>query len=261
MKNFSIREFPKSRIATVDVVAIGKQRHHMCVLLECDVTESRMKITALKSRGTRISFTAWLLKVIGKTLKEHNEAAAFLFGRKKVIVFDDINISLLVEKKLEGKKVPIPLVIEKADQKSITEITKEIEDAKNEALPDESIVLNRRISFPEKIYYYMPGYLRRIIWKVMLKFPKSLYRKMGNAAFTSVGMFGQIKGWFIHTTIHPVSFGVGSIVKKPLVVDNEIKIREVLNMTILLDHDVIDGAPIVRFVNDLVKRIEGGCEL
>lgn len=40
--------------------------------------------------------------------------------------------------------------------------------------------------------------------------------------------------------------------------DNDIKIREILNMTILIDHDVIDGAPMVRFLNDLTKYIETG---
>ena len=31
-----------------------------------------------------------------------------------------------------------------------------------------------------------------------------------------------------------------------------------LNMTILVDHDVIDGAPMVRFLDDLTNFIETG---
>lgn len=81
---------------------------------------------------------------------------------------------------------------------------------------------------------------------------------MGNTAVTSVGMMGRINGWFIHKSVHPVSFGIGSVLKKPVVIDNEIKIREILNMTILVDHDVIDGAPMVRFLNDLTRSIETG---
>ncbi len=34
-----------------------------------------------------------------------------------------------------------------------------------------------------------------------------------------------------------------------------------LNMTILLDHDVMDGAPMVRFISALTKNIESGIEL
>ena len=63
---------------------------------------------------------------------------------------------------------------------------------------------------------------------------------------------------FLHTSVHPISFGVGSIVKKPGVIGKSIEIRNFLQMTILLDHDVIDGAPMARFVQKLSKRIESG---
>ena len=84
---------------------------------------------------------------------------------------------------------------------------------------------------------------------------------MGNVVVTSLGMVGRINGWFIHKTLHPISFGVGAVIKKPLVIDDEIQIREVLNTTVLLDHDVVDGAPMVRFLNDLTKSIEHGMGL
>ena len=61
---------------------------------------------------------------------------------------------------------------------------------------------------------------------------------------------------FIHKSVHPLSFGIGSIVKKPVVKNNQIQVRDILNMTILCDHDVMDGAPMVRFLNDLTKYIE-----
>ncbi|MGE5401295.1 MAG: 2-oxo acid dehydrogenase subunit E2, partial [Ignavibacteriales bacterium] len=247
MSEYKIREFPATRIATIDVGAIGKEKHHMCALLECDVTESRQKIKSIKLQGNKISFTSWLLKAISLTLKEHSEAAAFLYGRNKKIIFDDINVSLMVEKAVQGTKVPIPLVIGQADRKSIPEITKEIESAKEEVLPDSSIVINKKTSLMERLYYYLPGSIRRAIWRLMLRHPKSVYKKMGNVSFTSIGMFGQVKGWFIHTSIHPVSFGIGSVIKKPVVINDEVKIREILNITVLLDHDVIDGGPMVRF--------------
>jgi pyruvate/2-oxoglutarate dehydrogenase complex dihydrolipoamide acyltransferase (E2) component len=74
-------------------------------------------------------------------------------------------------------------------------------------------------------------------------------------------MIGKIDGWFIHKTVHPISFGIGSVIRKPKVVNDEIKVREILNMTILMDHDVMDGAPMVRFMNELVRRIETGAGL
>jgi pyruvate/2-oxoglutarate dehydrogenase complex dihydrolipoamide acyltransferase (E2) component len=71
-------------------------------------------------------------------------------------------------------------------------------------------------------------------------------------------MIGKINGWFIHKSVHPVSFGIGSVIRKPAVYNNEVRVREILNMTILVDHDVIDGAPMVRFLNDLTVYIESG---
>jgi len=54
---------------------------------------------------------------------------------------------------------------------------------------------------------------------------------------------------------------VGSIIRKPVVINNEIKVREILNMTVLVDHDVIDGAPMVRFLDDLTDYLETGKEI
>jgi pyruvate/2-oxoglutarate dehydrogenase complex dihydrolipoamide acyltransferase (E2) component len=45
------------------------------------------------------------------------------------------------------------------------------------------------------------------------------------------------------------------------VIDNNIEIREMLNMSLLIDHDVIDGAQVARFISDLSGNIENGIGL
>jgi pyruvate/2-oxoglutarate dehydrogenase complex dihydrolipoamide acyltransferase (E2) component len=84
---------------------------------------------------------------------------------------------------------------------------------------------------------------------------------MGNVAITSIGMMGNANGWFIPTSIHPLCFGISKISKKPVVIKDKVEIREILNMTILLDHDVIDGAPMARFISDLSTNISKGIGL
>jgi pyruvate/2-oxoglutarate dehydrogenase complex dihydrolipoamide acyltransferase (E2) component len=37
--------------------------------------------------------------------------------------------------------------------------------------------------------------------------------------------------------------------------------REILHLTVLIDHDVIDGVPAARFVDDLVKKLQAGAGL
>ena len=257
-KHFTYQKIPRSRIATFDIFSIGLFKHHVSAILEFDVTDSRRKLQELRRNGVDISFNAWLIKTISMTVVQHKEAAAYLYNKKKLIIFDDVNVSVLVEKKINGEKVPIPMVIEKTNEKSAIEISQEIARAKDQVLSNKDIVLEKKTSRSEKIYYNMPGFLRRAVWRIMLNNPRFAFHKMGNVVITSVGMMGKINGWFIHKSVHPLSFGIGSILKKPVVIDNQIKVRDILNMTILCDHDVIDGAPMVRFLNDLTKYIESG---
>jgi pyruvate/2-oxoglutarate dehydrogenase complex dihydrolipoamide acyltransferase (E2) component len=157
MKEYKIHKFPKTRIATFDVGSIGKKKHHISVILECDVTESRNKIRELKNQNKEISFTAWLLKAISTSIKNHEKVAGFLFTKRKIITFDDVKISIVVEKELDKSKVPIPLVIEKTDKKDIPTITKEIEDAKSVRFSKKDIVLNESPKRFESLYYLLPG--------------------------------------------------------------------------------------------------------
>ena len=262
MKKYKIHKFPDSRIASIDVCEIGNRKHHVTGLVEFDVTESRKKIKEYnKSHSNKISFNAWLISVISSTIKKYDISSSYLIGKNKLIIFDDINVSIVVEKDLNGIKVPIPLIIERANAISINSITKQITEAKNKEFTDKDIVLQKKTRRFEKIYYLLPGFLRRYYWKYLLKHPKLAYKKMGNVAFTSIGMMGKINGWFIPISVHPICFGVSSIIKKPSVINDIIEIREMLNMSILLDHDVIDGAPMARFISDLSKNIEKGLNI
>ncbi|MCU0377194.1 MAG: 2-oxo acid dehydrogenase subunit E2 [Bacteroidales bacterium] len=260
-ESYRFQTIPRSRIATFDIFAVGLRKHHVAAMLEFDVTESRAKLRNLRKIGITVSFNAWLIKVIANVLHQHPEASAYLYNKKKIILFNDINVSLIVEKKIGDTKVPIPLVIEKTNEKSAMTITGEIEKAKMDELNSADIVLRKKSAWYERLYYHLPGFLRRLFWKLLLLTPGAAFRTMGNVSVTSVGMMGKINGWFIHKSVHPISFGVGSVLKKPVVVDNEVRIREILNMTILVDHDVIDGAPMVRFLDDLTNFIETGKEI
>ena len=233
----------------------------MTALLEIDVTLSRERLKEYKSNRREISFNAWLIKVISHTIGTNKSVAGFLKGRRKIIVFDHVNVSFLIEKEINGERIPLPVLIEKANTLDIENIARQLNESKKEKPSQNQIVIQKEATPFERLYYYLPAFFRRAIWRYMLRHPKTVFSKMGNVAITSLGMYGKINGWFIPISIHPICFGIGSIVKKPVVLDDKIEIREVLNMTVLFDHDVIDGANATRFMKALIRNIEDGAYL
>ena len=262
MKKISVTEtFPRSRIATKDVYRVAASRNHVAALLELDVTLAREKIRLARKAGRDISFNGWLIRVIATALQMHPQATAFACGKQKIMIFRDVNISVMVEKETEGKRVPIPLLIEKAGEKTPEQITRIIREAREKSTGKQDIVLHRKPGPGEKLYYYLPGFLRRMVWKIMLKNPGFVFDKMGNAVVTSLNASKKLNGWFIHRSIHPVSFGIGAVLKKPVAVNSQVLIRDILNLTILMDHNVMDGVPMAKFASSFSRLVEEGHDL
>jgi len=81
----------------------------------------------------------------------------------------------------------------------------------------------------------------------------------GTVAITAVGMFGHGQGgWGIAPTAHALTLVVGGIALKPAVVEGRIEPRQFLHLTVVFNHDTIDGAPATRFTRRLVELIESG---
>jgi pyruvate/2-oxoglutarate dehydrogenase complex dihydrolipoamide acyltransferase (E2) component len=65
-------------------------------------------------------------------------------------------------------------------------------------------------------------------------------------------MFGKGGGWGINfLPVHNLGITVGGISQKPGVHEGAIAIREYLDLTASFDHDIVDGAPAVRFLRRL----------
>jgi pyruvate/2-oxoglutarate dehydrogenase complex dihydrolipoamide acyltransferase (E2) component len=89
----------------------------------------------------------------------------------------------------------------------------------------------------------------------------SLFRSkemMGTAVITSVAAGGHLSGWVIPKSMHGLCFALGPISKKPWVVANRVEVRDILHLTVLVDHDVVDGVPAARFFARLAGRIQRG---
>ena len=175
MLDHKIKTFPKSRIGTIDVCEIGRKKHHVVAMVEIDVTKSREKLKVYKRNTGRISFTAWLIKVISSAINTDNSIAGFRKGKRKIILFNGVNVSFLVEKELADGRVPLPVLIEKANTLDIETITKLLTDSKEEIPSENQLVIKRKATLSEKLYYYLPAFFRRYIWEFLLKHPKIVF--------------------------------------------------------------------------------------
>jgi len=253
--------YPSSRIATIDLGQVALRKHHIAGLLEVDVTTALSGLLKQGSAKPGVSFFAWIVKTIGAAIAENRNVHAVSGARNSTVVFDDIDISVLVERKVEGTRVPLPLVIRRANEKSAEQIHAEIREAQKQAIRNEGnyVLSENRVSRAAmKLYYTLPQKLRLFIIDRILKNPHRRKNMMGTVVVTSVGSVGRLPGWIIPKSMHNLCFGLGSIVKKPWVIENEIQVRDILHLTILFDHDVVDGVPAARFAAKLVERIEEG---
>lgn len=78
----------------------------------------------------------------------------------------------------------------------------------------------------------------------------------GTFSITNGGVFGSMLSTPILNPPQSAILGMHNIVKRPIVVDNEIKIRPMMYLALTYDHRIIDGSTAVRFlvmVKDLLE--------
>ena len=254
--------YPSSRKMTFDLGKIAHQKHYVSALLEIDVTDSWNAIRSQPRNNERYSFISWLIKAVADCVAGHPQAAGFnLKSRGRVLVFEDVDVSIVVEKDVNGAPVPLPYVVRQADSKSVLEIHREIEAARAQAVMDEGgyVLGEPGQASMMKAFLVLPQFLRLWLMKLfLLDHPLRVKQSMGNVMVTTVGLVGHTHGWILPTTMHPLCLAFGSVNEQPWVHRGNIETRRILHLAALVDHDAIDGAPAARFMDALVQRLEGG---
>ncbi len=226
----------------------------MLGLFEADVTDARRKLQSYKeTTGESISFTGWIAACVGKAVGENKQVHALMIG-KHFVIFDDVNINILIETVIEGHPYPVNYILKSANNKTVMEISREIRDAQMKKEEDYTEAEeNRGI----RVLLSAPKFLRDLLfWRKVRKNPMFIKEKMGTVALTSIGRFARSGGWAIPLGLHALNIAVGGISEKPRLVDSQVEKREYLALTVTLDHDVVDGAPATRFVARLVELLE-----
>jgi len=247
---YQVVPFPKMRHAIIDYLHEARRKHMIYALAEVDVTKARQIIREHKARtGVSLSFTAFIITCLGRAVDENKVMHAYRKGRNQLVLFDDVDVNTLVEHEAEGHKIATPYVIRAANKKTFREIHQEIRAAQKEKAEEPQAIQR---------YPYLPLPIRRLFWWAFGKYPHLKKRIGGTVTVTAIGMFGKGAGWGIPITDYTLGITLSGIAEKPGVVDGRIEIREYLSMTISVDHDIIDGAPLARFTQRLKELIESG---
>lgn len=228
-------------------------------LLEVDVTVVRRFIAAHKElTGEGLSFTGYLAFCLGRAVEEHKEVQAYLKGRRQLVIYDDVNVGLMVEHKAGAKGALMGYVVQAANRKTYREIHDEIRAVQSAPAPS-----GRGMPSWFRSIMLWPWPLSRLVIAALRlnqrRDPTVFTAMGGTVAITSVGLFGGgHSGWGLTPTPQSLGLVVGGIAWKPTVVEGRIEPREILNLTVMFNHDVVDGGPAARFTRRLVELIESG---
>lgn len=252
MHNEGDRVRPSStrRRGTVDYMRIAGSRSNVHGLVEVDVTEARERIrTIAEQTDETLSFTGFVVFCLGRAIEDHPESNAYRDWRGRIHVFDDVDVNVLVETTIHGEQLGVPHVVRATNRRSLRSVHDEIRTAQESSDPT---ALPRRSTLALRL----PGIVRRQLWRLPQLFPKRWKGMAGTVAVTSIGMFGGGSGWAVTPTNYTVQLTVGGIDTKPRYIDGELSPREILNLTVTFDHDVVDGATATRFTGRLRELIE-----
>jgi pyruvate/2-oxoglutarate dehydrogenase complex dihydrolipoamide acyltransferase (E2) component len=259
IRPYHVVDLPPARRVMINMLDLSESKHCMYGLLEVDVTVARQFIAEYKTRtGETLSFTGFLTLCLARAVAEDKAVQAYLKGRKQLVLFDDVDVGLMIERKIGEKRALMGHVIRRANHKTCLEIHQEIRSVQSTPAPP-----NRGLPTWFRFAMLLPWPLSRLfnalISMVMRRNPTIPVSMAGTVGITSIGMFGEgHSGWGIFSVTQALGLVVGSIARKPAVVAGRIEPREILNLTVMFHHDVIDGAPAARFTRRLVELIESG---
>lgn len=172
----------------------------------------------LEKREMSLTYTDLLIKIVAIALREHRLLNATLTD-EGIHMLADINIGVAVALE-DGLVVP---VVRNADQIGLAAISEQVKTLAEKAR-------NNQLT---------PGELQG-----------------GTFTLTNLGNFGVDTFTPIINPPECAILGVGRIVKKPVVHNDEIAIRSMLALSLTFDHRVVDGAPAAQFLQTVSQYIQ-----
>ena len=227
--NVEIIEMDRMRKLIADHMVRSKATSpHVTSFTEADVTNlvrwrEKNKSAFEKKYGEKITFTPIFIEAIVNCIRKYPMINSSVDG-DKIIVKKDINIGMATA--LSSGNLIVP-VIRYADTKNLIGLSKDVNSLANAAR-------NNKLKADDT--------------------------QGGTFTLTNVGTFGSLMGTPIINQPHVAILAVGSIKKRPMVIETEegdvIAIRHMMYLSLSYDHRIVDGSLGASFLTAVANELE-----
>jgi pyruvate/2-oxoglutarate dehydrogenase complex dihydrolipoamide acyltransferase (E2) component len=253
-KGFRAVPFGFNRQMVAVSAAVNKEKNTIHLITEVDISRPRQLIKKhFELTNEKLSLTGYVVSCLARTMSEFSQFNSFRKGNK-LIILDDLTISVLFEREIGGENVPEPVGIQDANQKNYRQINDEIRAAQEKKV--EHLGAATDIAWVR----FIPVFLLKTFVRLAAK-NIGMQMRYGVVAVTAIGMFGAESLWLVPLTNATVTTAIGSISKRPVLIDGNLEEHEFLSLTISFDHDIVDGAPAARFTRRFSELISSGTEI
>ncbi len=223
----------------------------MHALVDVDVTKARKILASLDPPA---SVTAFVIASVARAAAAHPEVHAYRNWRGQLVMHQHVDVSTLVEVPRAQGLFPVNHVLYDADTRDVPDLTAELHRVKRQpAATSGTEKLFQRVA---PAATHVPGALRGM-FAVMAR-SVAVRQRIGTVSVSAVGMFGGGGGFGITPlTLFSLGVLVGGMAQRPKVVNGQVEVHDVLDLTLTIDHNVVDGAPAARFaagLRDLIER-------
>jgi len=241
--------YPRLRNFVLDVLAEGRRKHTAHVLIEADVGGVAEQLAELRLHGAEpVSMTSYIAKSFACAVADDKRMQAYRLGRSRLVVFDDVDLALMVEREWEGEPLPVFYILRQAQRKTVFDIQRELRLARETPLGTLG-----PMSALEMQFFLLPTVLRKALWFFIRRNPYWFKDLAGTVGVTSMGMYTSGAAVGVPITPMTLTLTIGTIEKKLVFRDGQAIESDVVHLNLSIDHDVIDGAPLMRFAERFRK--------
>jgi len=246
--HFDTRPFLRIRRGYLDVLAAGRRKNIIHGLIEIDVTELQRVLGEREAAGEPLSFTAALMHAVAIAVDEDRILHAYR-RRNRIILFDDVDINTQIEVDVSGQKIVQSLLIPAANRKSVEQLSREIRSGQQGNAAGERRYRGIGISQHSRPN---PG-------------PAV---EGGDVEPALVQAFRRDSRYELNRNVRP-RWRLGHPDRpsdlddhgrrdrdQPRYIGGSLQPRKMLDMTISVDRDLVDGAPAARFARRLAGLVE-----